>query len=140
VTKDEALRKAVEAGVDLVEVVAKANPPICRIIDFKKFKYLESKKEKESKKKHKGGEVKEVRLSPFIGEHDLNTQLKKTKEFLHNNNRVKFVVKFAGRQMAKTDFGRVLLNRVSETLKEEAKIERDIKMEGRQMVMIIAPI
>lgn len=140
VTKTEALRKAFENGVDLVEVVPKAIPPICKLIDFKKFKYLESKKEKEGRKKNKGGELKEIRLSPFIGEHDLETQIRKAREFLENNNRVRIAVKFTGRQMTKTVFGHQLLAKVTELLKDKAKVERASKMEGRQMVMIIAPV
>lgn len=139
-TKEEALRIAVNEGVDLVEVAAKAQPPICRVIDFKKFKYLESKKEQEGRKKQKSGEIKEVRLSPFIGEHDLETQLKKARQFLKDKHRVKFAVKFTGRQMTKTEFGRLLLNRVLENLKELAKLDRPSKMEGRQMTMTVAPI
>ncbi len=140
VTKEEALRIAVSEGVDLVEIVPKAQPPICRVIDFKKFKYLESKKEQEGRKKQKAGEIKEVRLSPFIGEHDLETQLKKGRHFLKEKHRVKFAVKFTGRQMTKTDFGRQLLNRVLDNLKELAKLDREIKMEGRQMTMTVAPL
>lgn len=138
-TKEEALKIAFSEGVDLVEVVPKAQPPICRVIDFKKFKYLESKKEQEGRKKQKGGEIKEVRLSPFIGEHDLETQLKKARQFLKDKHRVKFSVKFTGRQMTKIDFGRLLLNRVLENLKELGKLDRPSKMEGRQMTMTVAP-
>lgn len=140
VDKHEAIRMAVEAGVDLVEVVPTAQPPICRIIDFKKFKYLEGKKEKEGKKKSKAGEMKEIRLTPFIGEHDLNVQLNKAKGFIKDKHRVKFAVRFTGRQMTKTEFGRELLVKVFENIKEIAKIDREAKMEGRQMIMTVAPI
>lgn len=131
---------AMDEGVDLVEVVPNAKPPVCRLIDFKKFKYLESKKDKEGRKKSKAGEMKEVRLSPFIGQHDLDTQLRKAEGFIKDKYKVKFSVKFTGRQMGKTEFGRNLLNRVVDTLKESAKLEKEIKMEGRQMVMTLLPL
>ncbi len=126
--------------MDLVEVAANANPPVCRLIDFKKFKYLEAKKEREGKKKNKTTQTKEIRLSPFIAQHDWQTQTDKAKDFLKEGNKLRIVVKFTGRQLGKTDFGRTLLNKTFETLKEVAKIEREIKMEGRQMVLILSPI
>lgn len=134
------MQKAFELGVDLVEISPNANPPVCKLVDFKKFKYNESKKEREGKKNAKNSDLKEVRLSPFIGDHDLETQLKKARGFIEDTHRVKFVVKFAGRQMAKTDFGRKLLEKVLSDLKDIAKLDREAKMEGRQMVMIVSPI
>lgn len=126
--------------MDLVEISPNAQPPVCKLIDFKKFKYTESKKEREGRKNVKNSELKEIRLSPFIGEHDLTTQLNKAKSFLKDAHRVRVTVKFAGRQMTKTDFGRKLLDRVLEELKDVAKKERDVKMEGRQMVMFVSPL
>lgn len=140
VSKQEALTKAFELGVDLVEISSNTQPPVCKLIDFKKFKYNEAKKEREGRKNVKNSDLKEIRLSPFIGEHDLTTQLNKAKDFLKDSHRVRVTVKFTGRQMAKTDFGRKLLQRVLEELKDQAKLEREIKMEGRQMVMFVSPL
>lgn len=131
---------AMDGGVDLVEVVPNADPPVCRLIDFKKFKYLESKKDKEGRKKSKAGEMKEVRLSPFIGQHDLDTQLKKARGFIKDKYKVKFSVKFTGRQMGKTEFGRELLKKVLDILKDEARLEKEMKMEGRQLIMTLLPL
>lgn len=126
--------------MDLVEISPNAKPPVCKLIDYKKFKYLESKKEKESRKNTKSSSLKEIRLSPFIGQHDLDTQLKKAKEFLKDSHKVKVNIKFAGRQMAKTDFGRKLMEKVLIELKDLGKMEREVKMEGRQMVMVVSPL
>lgn len=139
ISKFEALKKAQELGVDLVEVAGNANPPVCRLVDFKKFKYQESKKEREQRKKSHETETKEIRLSPFIAKHDWQIQVGKAQEFLKSNNKVRVVVKLLGRQITKTDFAKELINKTVEALNEVAKIERETKMEGRQMVMILAP-
>jgi len=140
VTKDAALAQAREMGVDLVEVAGNAVPPVCRLIDFKKFKYLEAKKEREGRKKAKATQTKEVRLSPFIAQHDWEIQVKKGKQFLLDGNKLRIVVKFTGRQIGKTQFGKDLLAKTFEELKSVAKIDREAKMEGRQMVLFLSPI
>lgn len=140
VTKDAALTQARDMGVDLVEVAGNAVPPVCRLIDFKKFKYLEAKKEREGKKKAKATQTKEVRLSPFIAQHDWEIQVNKGKQFLQDGNKLRVVVKFTGRQIGKTQFGKDLLAKTFEQLKTVAKIDREAKMEGRQMVLFLSPI
>lgn len=139
VTKDAALAQAREMGVDLVEVAGNAVPPVCRLIDFKKFKYLEAKKEREGRKKAKASQTKEIRLSPFIAQHDWQIQVGKGKQFLQDGNKLRVAVKFTGRQLGKTEFGKELLNKTFEALKDVARVEREAKMEGRQMVMILCP-
>lgn len=133
----EALTKAQELGLDLVEIAPEAQPPVARIIDYKKFKYLEEKKEKEARKKTKQTELKEVRFTPFIGEHDLQTGLKKVKEFLSEGNLVKISIVFKGRQMAHQEFGPKLLERIMGVLEGLAQIERTPRMEGRRFVCTI---
>lgn len=140
VTKDAALTQARDMGVDLVEVAGNAIPPVCRLIDFKKFKYLEAKKEREGKKRAKATQTKEVRLSPFIAQHDWEIQVNKGKQFLLDGNKLRVVVKFTGRQIGKTQFGKDLLAKTFEQLKTVAKIDREAKMEGRQMVLFLSPI
>ncbi len=140
VTKDAALAQARDMGVDLVEVAGNAVPPVCRLIDFKKFKYLEAKKEREGKKKAKATQTKEVRLSPFIAQHDWEIQVNKGRQFLQDGNKLRVVVKFTGRQIGKTQFGKDLLAKTFEQLKTVAKIDREAKMEGRQMVLFLSPI
>ena len=109
ISKGEALKLAEEAGADLVEIAPEAKPPVAKIIDYKKFKYLEDKKEKEARKNTKQTELKEVRVTPFIGDHDLNTALAKVKRFLGNGDLVKISIVFKGRQMAHQEFGPKLL-------------------------------
>lgn len=134
----EALRRADEEGVDLVEVAPQAKPPVTKIIDFSKFLYQLKKKKQDEKKGAKSSETKQIRFGPFIGEHDLDIKLKKAKEFLEEGNKVKFSVRFTGRQMGHQDIGRQKLDAVIEKLGELAKIEREAKMEGRQMTMMVA--
>lgn len=134
-----AIQKAREAGVDLVEVASGAKPPVAKIINFKKFKYLEAKKEKEEKKGIKGGELKEVRLSPFIAQNDLNTRIKKIKNFLEENNKVKVVVRFSGREITKKDFGYRVVNQVLENLAELAEKDSEPKFQGRDLFLTLSP-
>ncbi len=133
----QALTKAQELGLDLVEIAPDAQPPVVKIIDYKKFKYLEEKKEKEARKKTKETELKEVRFTPFIGEHDLQTGLKKVKEFLSDGNLVKISIVFKGRQMAHQEFGPKLLERILKELEGLAQMEKSARMEGRRFVSII---
>lgn len=139
VKREEALAKARELGVDLVEIAPNAKPPVVKLIEFKKFKYQEAKKEKDAKKKAKEVVVKEIRLRPFIGNHDLGTRINWAKGFLKDGNRVKFVVKFLGREMAHPQFGYELAKRVSKLLEEEAEFEREAHFEGKQLIFSLQP-
>ena len=115
-----------------------ANPPVCRIMDFGKYKYEQSKKEKESKKKQHTVVVKEIRLRPKTDVHDLETKIRHARKFLEQKNKVKISVFFRGREMVYQDFGRELLNRVTEMLSDIAEPEGEVKMEGRRMVMVLS--
>ncbi|MEK7497812.1 MAG: translation initiation factor IF-3 [Patescibacteria group bacterium] len=139
-TREEALLKAKEAGLDLIEVVPQANPPVAKIINLGKFLYQEEKRKKIEAKKVKGGEVKEVRLSPFIAENDYNTRLKRLREFLEGKNKAKVVVVFKGRQMNSKPFGYSLLNKVLDNLgREGINVDMEPKFMGRHLIMIISP-
>jgi len=137
---DQALKEAQKKGLDLVEVAPKAQPPVCKIIDFKKFKYLESKKQQEEKKKAKKVELKKIRLSPFIAENDFNFRLEKAEEFLKGENRVKLSVVFKGRQMTKKEFGYRLLEKVVERLKPFSKVELEPRFMGRNLEIVFVPL
>jgi translation initiation factor IF-3 len=136
----EALRKAEEYGLDLVEVAPNANPPVCRIMDYGKYKYEQSKKEKEGKKRQHTIVVKEIRLRPKTDDHDLETKLRFARKFLEQRNKVKVTIIFRGREMVYQEFGRQLMERVKEALSDLAKPEGVIKMEGRRMVMVLTPL
>lgn len=131
----QALKKAQEAQSDLIEIAPEAKPPVARIINFKKFKYLEEKKEKEARRHAKQTELKEVRFSPFIGEHDLQTGLEKVRKFLSGGNLVKISIVFTGRQMAHQEFGPKLLVRIMAEINAEK--ERPERMEGRRLVTLV---
>ena len=136
----EALEKAEEAGVDLVEISPNAEPPVCRIMDYGKYKYEMIRKEKEAKKKQKTVEVKEVRLSPNIDTNDLNTKIGSARKFIEKGNKVKVTLRFRGREMAHQQIGMEVLNRVKDDLQELAVVESfPTKIEGRQMIMVLAP-
>jgi translation initiation factor IF-3 len=136
---EEALDLAADAGLDLVEVSPTAKPPVCKILDYGKFKYQAQKKAAEARKKQKNVEVKEIKMRPSIDTHDYDVKMRALKKFLGEGNKVKVTIRFRGREMAHTNLGRELLTRVRDELGEEVKIELMPKMEGRQMVMIIAP-
>lgn len=133
----EALAKAEELGVDLVEIAPLAKPPVAKLIDFSKFLYQLKKKKQEEKKGAKRSETKQIRFGPYIGEHDLDIKVKKAKDFLTDGDKVKFAVRFTGRQMGRTDIGAGVLKTVIEKLGEIAKVEREMHMEGRQMIMMV---
>lgn len=133
----EALFKADELGVDLVEIAPLAKPPVAKLIDFSKFLYQLKKKKQEEKKGAKRSETKQIRFGPYIGEHDLDIKVKKAKDFLTDGDKVKFAVRFTGRQMGRTDIGAGVLKTVIEKLGEIAKVEREMHMEGRQMIMMV---
>jgi translation initiation factor IF-3 len=139
-TVEEALKKAREAKLDLVEIAPKAVPPVVKIIEFGKFKYLEEKKLKAQKKKTKSSETKEVRFSPFIGKADYDTRLTRTKEFLKEKNKVRMVVKFKGRQMGSKQFGYKLIERMLTDLGDSVTIDMNPKFVGRHLTTVISPI
>lgn len=136
-SKSAALAKAQEAGLDLVEVAPKAQPPVAKIIDFKKFKYQQAKKLRESAKKSKV-EIKEIHLTPFIAAGDLQTRLERIEEFLGDGDRVKLVVKFAGRQITRKEFGYELLEKVLKMVERGAP-DGEPKLQGRQLYLILNP-
>lgn len=134
----EALQKARELKLDLVEIAESAKPPVCKLINFKKFLYQEEKKEAQARKNSKkGGDLKEIRLSPFIAENDLNFRLGRISEFLKANNKVRVVVIFKGREMGKKDFGYKLLATVMEKLGDLAEPENEPKFLGRRLEITI---
>lgn len=135
----DALRHAQEAQLDLVKVASNAKPPVCKIMDFGKYKYEQSKREKEARKKQKVINVKEIRMNPTIDEHDFQVRLKNAIKFLTDGNKVKVSIRFRGRQMSHTELGKEVLNRMAEQIKEVGVVEKPPKMEGRNMVMTISP-
>ena len=139
-TLAEALKKAAEVKLDLVEVAAKANPPVCRIIDFRKFQYLEAKKAQKDKKAAKKVELKEIRLTPFMAENDFGFRLRRAEEFLKDGNKVRLTVRFQGRAITKKEFGYELIRKASERLLPLAKIEIEPKFIGRQLQSVFAPV
>lgn len=138
-TSEEALEKAKEKGLDLVEIAPKAKPPVVKIVDFGKFLYREEKKLKKQKKGAKTSELKEVRFSPFIADADYKTRLDRIEEFLRERNKVRITVKFKGRQMSAKKFGYELVDRILEDLGELAKIDQQAKFMGRHLIMTISP-
>ncbi len=136
VTKLEALQKAKELGVDIVEIAPNAKPPVAKLIDYKKFKYLESKKERESKKSQKNVGIKEIRLRPFIGQHDFDTRVKRSSEFLEEGNQLKVNVVFKGREIVRKEFGFEVMNRFIAAL-DSVRVVREPRMEGRALVAMI---
>lgn len=134
-----AIQKAREAGIDLVEVGPNATPPVVKIIDFRKFKYIEAKKEKEEKKGQKGGDTKEILLTPFIAQNDLKTRINKTKKFIEGNNKVKVRVKFRGNELGKKDFGYRLIEQMASSLNGIAVKEAEPKFMGRELFVIFSP-
>ncbi|WP_243660553.1 translation initiation factor IF-3 [Miniphocaeibacter halophilus] len=136
----KALELARESNLDLVNVAPTANPPVCKIIDYGKYKYETIKKEKESRKKQKTINVKEVRLSPNIDTHDLNVKAKRANKFLQNGDKVKVSVRFRGRELGHTAIGRDVLNKFAELTEENGVIEKRPAMEGRSMIMILNSI
>ncbi len=138
VTKEEALKRAREAGVDVVEIAPSAKPPVAKLIDFKKFKYLEAKKQRDEKKKQKHVGIKEIRLSPFIGPHDLDVRVTQAKEFLNDGNSVKISIPFRGREITRKEFGYNVLNQFLGAL-PETKVVRQGHFEGRILVAMITP-
>ncbi|HAR50324.1 translation initiation factor IF-3 [Roseovarius sp.] len=139
VTPTRAMEMAEEAGLDLVEISPNANPPVCKIMDFGKYKYEQQKRESEARKKQKVIEVKEIKFRPNTDTHDYEVKMRSVMKFLENGDKVKITMRFRGREMAHQDLGRQLLQRVSGDIEGVGKVENMPKMEGRQMIMIIAP-
>ncbi len=135
----KALKLAKSKQLDLVQVAPKANPPVCRIMDYGKYKYEQSKKEKEAKKKQKVINVKELRMSPNIEEHDLQVRIKNARRFLKEGNKVKVTIRFRGREITHNSLGKEVLENLAESVRDLAVIEKKPKLEGRNMIMILAP-
>ena len=140
VSPERALDLAVQADLDLVEISPNATPPVCKIMDFGKFKYEQQKRESEARKKQKIIEVKEVKFRPNTDTHDYEVKMRNVFKFLENGDKVKVTLRFRGREMAHQNLGRELLQRVAGDVEEIGKIENMPKMEGRQMVMMIGPL
>jgi len=139
VKTSQALAMAEEADVDLVEIAPNARPPVCRLMDYGKFRYQEQKKAQEAKAKQKVIQVKEVKFRPQTDENDYQTKLRSLVRFLSEGNKAKVTLRYRGREMAHQEFGTDLLNRVKDDLAEVAQVESFPKLEGRQMIMVLAP-
>jgi len=135
----EALNAAFEEGLDLVEVSANADPPVCRIMDYGKYKYQASKKIQEARKKGKAFQIKEIKFRPHTDEHDLDYKIRNLKRFLAKKNRVKLTVMFKGREYAYQEAGIELLNRVANEVAEEGSIDQEARLEGRNVTMVLVP-
>jgi translation initiation factor IF-3 len=138
-TIEDAIRLAEEAGLDLVEISPQVDPPVVKVMDFGKYKYELQKKKNEAKKKQKVIEIKEIKMRPNIDQHDYDVKMRAIHRFLAEGDKVKVTLRFRGREMAHQDLGQALLERVRVDLEEEAKVEQHAKLEGRQMIMVIAP-
>ena len=136
---DEALKIATEKELDLVKIAPGSNPPVCRIMDYGKFRFEQAKKEKEAKKNQRVIEIKEIRMSPSIDTNDLNTKLKNAQKFLADGDRVKVSVRFRGREMAHTEIGEVLLKEFASKCAEVANLDKAPKLEGRSMSIFLSP-
>lgn len=139
ISKHDALQKADELGVDLVEIAPLALPPVAKLINFAKFKYQQQQKNQEEKKKNKKSEIKEIRFTPFIAENDFQNRIKKAIDYLKDGDKVRLVVKFVGRQITRKDFGDVVLKKATVALAEYSKVEIEPKLIGKQIMMQVAP-
>jgi len=135
----EAIDKAESYGLDLVEMASTADPPVCKILDYGKFKYVDQKRKAEARKKQKTIDVKEIKMRPGIEAHDYDVKMRAMRRFLDEGDKVKVTLRFRGRELAHQELGLKVLDRVKDELEELAKVEQMPKMEGRQMVMVIAP-
>ncbi len=136
----EALAKAEEYGLDLVEVAPQANPPVCKIMDYGQFLYQEAKKAKEAKKRQTQVELKEIKVRPKTEDHDLQTKIRHIRRFLEDKNKVKIRVFFRGRELAHPELGEQVLQKIEEAVKDLGRVEMAPRMEGRQMIMILGPL
>ncbi len=140
VSLEKGLKLAQQEGLDLVEVAPNANPPVCRIINFSKFRYEQNKRKKETEKKHKKGDLKEIRIRPHIGEHDYNVKLQQASKFLQEKHKVKIKLFFKGREIRYFADGQKLIERFAQALEEKGKIEMSPFRERRNIIVVIAPI
>lgn len=139
VTIQQAMDTAMQRGLDLVKIAPKAEPPVCRVMDYGKFRFEQAKKEKEARKNQKVVDIKEVRLSAKIDVADFNVRVKQAEKFLKGGDKVKASIRFRGREMAHTDIGLTVMQRFAEACAEFGTVEKAAKLEGRQMLMFIAP-
>jgi len=139
ISTEEALQIAEDAGLDLVEVAPNAEPPVCKILDYGRFKFQTQKKAAEARKKQKTFEVKEIKMRPNIDAHDYDVKMRAIRKFFDSGDKVKVTLRFRGREMAHQNLGMELLNKVRSDTQEIAKVESEPKLEGRQMVMVLAP-
>jgi translation initiation factor IF-3 len=139
VGRNEALNMASDVGLDLVEIAPNADPPVCKILDFGKYKYEEQKKKNEARKKQKIIEVKEIKLRPSIDDHDYDVKMRSMVKFIEEGDKVKVTMRFRGRELAHQELGMDVLVRVKDDLDEIAKVEQMPRMEGRQMTMVVSP-
>ena len=139
VTTAEAIQRAYDAQLDLVEISPNADPPVCKIMDFGKFKYIAQKKRNEDRKKQKTVEVKELKFRPNINDHDYEVKMRAMAKFLEEGDKVKITLRFRGREIAHQEIGLELLTRVRDDVADTAKVEQEPNMEGRQMVMLLTP-
>ena len=138
-TPSEGLKLAQSSGLDLVEISPNADPPVCKVLDYGKFKYEQQKKKQDAKKKQRTQSLKEVKLRPNIGDHDLEIKMRSVNKFLDAGDKVKITLRFRGREMAHQELGMQLLDRVKEELGDKIRVENTPSFEGRQVVMVIAP-
>lgn len=139
VSVKEALKRADEVGLDLIEISPNANPPVCKILDLGKFRYEQQKRKAEARKNQKVVEIKEIKLSPNIDTHDYEVKLRNAQRFIKDGNKVKFTLRFRGREMAYMEQGEEVMARIVEDSDLYAKIEQPAKLEGKQIMMVIAP-
>ncbi len=135
----EALRMAEEAGLDLVEISPNADPPVCKILDYGKYKYEQQKKANEARKKQKVIDVKEIKIRPGIEDHDYGVKMRAARRFLEEGDKVKVTMRFRGREMAHQDIGQDLLKRMKQELADVCKVEMEPRLEGRQIIMMLVP-
>lgn len=139
VDTNEALERAINANLDLVEISPDAEPPVCKIMDYGKYKFEQQKKAAEARKKQKTVEIKEIKMRPAIDDHDYQVKVRAIKRFFDDGDKVKVTLRFRGREMAHQELGRQVLERVKAEVEEIAKVESEPRLEGRQMVMVLAP-
>ncbi len=137
---NQAIAMAKEEGLDLIEIAPKANPPVCKIIDMGKFKYDAQKKANKAKKKQKIVSLKEIKLRPVTGTHDYEFKVKNAKKFIVKGDKVKFTIRFKGRELQHSHLGNELMNKIKEDMKDIGKVELDPKFDGKQMIMVIQPL
>lgn len=135
----EALERAYDAGLDLIEVSPNADPPVCKILDYGKFKFEEQKRKAEIRKKQKIIEIKEIQLRPGIDKHDFEVKMRSARKFIEEGDKLKVTLRFRGRELAHQELGMEVLNRVKETLSDIAKVEQFPKLEGKRMIMVLGP-